>query len=242
MNCLDCRRELLVDPRSDSPDLTRHISHCKSCRQEQQRLLALDDALDAALAYPVPDGLADRIIDISRDEINTGRNRKKPFSNRVWQIAAGAMLGIGLATYLGLHQDNPLNTADALETTVLNHITDEINHLYETHDISAEKLDNIMTAINTQAGDGIGKLNYAGKCQIRKNTGAHLIVNGDRGPVTVLVMPGEHIEKNMGIKSDRFDGMIYPTGYGSIAVVGEKHEHIPVIAERMLANISPASS
>ena len=242
MNCLDCRRELLVDPRSESAELTTHIKHCNTCRQEQQRLLDLDDALDKALAYPVPGGLADRIIDTTRDEADNQSASKQVRSGRIWQMAAGIMLGIGLAMYLGLHHYNPLNTAGALDTTVLNHITDEINHLYETHDISNEKLDTIMTAINTRASDGIGKLNYAGKCQIRKNVGAHLIVNGEKGPVTVLVMPGEHIDGNMDVKSERFDGMIYPTGYGSIAVVGEKDEQIPVIAERMLSSITPANS
>ncbi|MFW2439606.1 MAG: DUF3379 family protein [Arenicellales bacterium] len=99
-----------------------------------------------------------------------------------------------------------------------------------------------MSTIDTQAKDNIGKLNYANNCQIRKNTGAHLIVNGENGPVTVLVMPGEHIDEDINITPRRFDVAIYSTVYGSLAVVGEKGEQIPPIAEKMLLNIVPASS
>ena len=242
MNCLDCRRELLIDPRNESTELITHISHCKPCRHEREQLLALEDKLESSLDYSVPEGLEDRILEISRDEIKSGKTRSAPFGGHVWQMAAGVMLGIGLAVYLGLNQYYPLNNADALELTVLNHITDELNHLHETHDISQQKLGSVMTAINTRATDDIVKLNYAGKCQIRKNAGAHLIVNGERGPVTVLVMPGEHIGKNVNVESVRFDGTIYPTSYGSLAVVGEKGEHIPSIAEKLLESILPASS
>lgn len=242
MNCLDCRRELLIDPRNESADLITHIKHCKPCRHEREQLLALENTLESSLDYSVPEGLEDRILEISRDENQTGKARSGPFGGHVWQMAAGVMLGIGLAVYLGLNQYYPLNNASALEVTVLNHITDELNHLHETHDISQQQLGSVMTAINTHATEDIGKLNYAGKCQIRKNAGAHLIVNGEKGPVTVLVMPGEHIGKNMNIESARFDGTIYPTAYGSLAVVGEKGEHIPTIAERMLESILPASS
>lgn len=242
MNCLDCRRELLIDPRIESAELISHINHCKSCRHERNKLLVLENKLEDSLNYPVPEGLEDRILEISRDEITTEKNRSGPFGGHVWQMAAGVMLGIGLAVYLGINQYYPLNNADALEATVLNHITDELNHLHETHDISQQQLGNIMTAINIRVTEDIGKLNYAGKCQIRKNEGAHLIVNGENGPVTVLVMPGEHVEKNLEVTSARFDGRIYPTDYGSIAVVGEKGEHIPSVAKKILDSVLPASS
>jgi hypothetical protein len=54
-------------------------------------------------------------------------------------------------------------------------------------------------------------------------------------------MPGEHIDKEIKITSSRFDGAIYSTAYGSLAIVGEKGEYIPPIAEKMLQNIVPAS-
>jgi len=242
MNCLECRRELLIDPRNETVDLISHINSCQPCSHEREQLLALENALESSLDFAIPEGLEDRVIAISRDESKTNKTRSGPFGRRVWQMAASIILGIGLVVYLGLNQYSPLSNAYALENTVINHITDELNQLHGSHDISQKKLGNIMLSINTQAKDNIGKINYASNCQIRKNAGAHLIVNGESGPVTVLVMPGEHIDKDINIRSSRFDGAIYSTVYGSLAVVGEKGEHIPPIAEKMLQNIVPAGS
>lgn len=241
MNCLECRRQLLINPRNETADLISHINNCQPCSHEREQLLALENALESSLNIDAPEGLEERVLEIGRDENKSRNGRSGTFGGRVWQMAASIILGIGLVVYLGLNQFSPLNNAYALEVTVINHITDELQYLHGSHDISEENLGNIMTAINTRAMSNIGKLNYASKCQIRKNAGAHLITNGKSGPVTVLVMPGEHIDREINIRSSRFDGAIYSTAYGSLAIVGEKGEHIPPIAEKMLQNIVPAS-
>jgi len=245
MNCLECRRELLIDPRNETVDLISHINSCRQCSQEREKLLTLENTLESSFNFEVPEGLEDRVLEISQDENKPGKIRSErsgPFGGRIWQMAASIILGVGLVVYLGLNQFSPVNNAYALEAAVINHITDEIHQLHGSHDVSEKKFGNIMTAINTRTRDDIGKLNYASKCQIRKNAGAHLITNGESGPVTILVMPGEHIDKDINITSSRFDGAIYSTDYGSLAVVGEKGEQISPIAEKMLQNIVPASS
>jgi len=241
MNCLECRRELLIDPRNETAGLISHINNCQPCSHEREQLLALENTLESSFNIDVPEGLEDRVLEYSHDEKKSGKVQSGPFAGRVWQMAASIILGIGLLVYLGLNQFSPLSNAYALEATVINHITDELQYLHGSNDISEKKLGNIMTAINTRAMSDIGKLNYASKCQIRKNAGAHLITKGKSGPVTVLVMPGEHIDKEIKITSSRFDGAIYSTAYGSLAIVGEKGEYIPPIAEKMLQNIVPAS-
>ena len=245
MNCLECRRELLIDPRNETVDLLTHINSCQQCSQEREKLLALENALESSFSFDVPEGLEDRVLEISQNENKPGKTRRErsgPLGGHIWQMAASVILAIGLVVYLGLNQFSPVNNAYALEVAVINHITDEIQELHGNHDVSEKNLGTIMTAINTKTRDDIGKINYASKCQIRKNAGAHLIANGESGPVTVLVMPGEHIDKDINITSNRFDGAIYSTDYGSLAVVGEKGEQISPIAERMLQSIAPASS
>jgi hypothetical protein len=245
MNCLECRREMLIDPRNETVDLISHINDCRQCRQEREKLLTLENTLENSFNFDVPEGLADRVLEISQYENNADKTQRKSsglFGGHIWQMAASVVLGVGLAVYLGLNQFSPLNNAYALEVAVINHITDEIQELHGNQDVDEEKIGNIMTAINTKTMKDIGKINYASKCQIRKSAGAHLITNGENGPVTVLVMPGEHIDKDINITSKRFDGAIYSTDYGSLAVVGEKGEQLLPIAKRMLQRIAAASS
>ena len=242
MNCLECRRELLIDPRNDTADLIAHVNICPACSKEREKLLALEDALESSMKVNVPEGLANRVLEISRDEHYTNKSGSSPFGGHVWQMAAGLFLAIGLVVYLGLNQYYPIRNAHALEVAVLNHIADERHQLHGSNEINQDTYSNIMTAISTQTTGDIGKVNFASKCQIRKNAGAHLITSGNKGPVTVLVMPGEHIDRNVKISSSRFDGTIYSTVYGSLAVVGEKGEQILPIADRMLQHIVPANS
>ena len=242
MNCLECRRELMIDPRNETVDLITHVNICPACSKEREKLLALEHALESSLNVNVPAGLESRVLEISRDENFTVKSSSSPFGGHVWQMAAGLFLAIGLVVYLGFNQHYPINNAHALEVAVLNHIADERHQLHGSNEINQDTYGNIMTAISTQTTGDIGQVNFASKCQIRKNAGAHLITSGEKGPVTVLVMPGEHIDKNVKISSSRFDGTIYSTVYGSLAVVGEKGEHILPIADRMLQHIVPANS
>ena len=59
------------------------------------------------------------------------------------------------------------------------------------------------------------------------------VVPGRQGPVTVLIMPGEHRMKREQVSSFRFSGVIVPTDYGSMAVVGERLESVEHIVDKM---------
>ena len=130
MNCLECRRELLIDPRNDTVDLIAHVNICPACSKEREKLLALEDALESSMKVNIPEGLANRVLEISRDEHYTNKSSSSPFGGHVWQMAAGLFLAIGLVVYLGLNQYYPIRNAHALEVAVLNHIADERHQLH----------------------------------------------------------------------------------------------------------------
>ena len=102
MNCLECRRELLIDPRNDTVDLIAHVNICPACSKEREKLLALEDALESSMKVNVPEGLANRVLEISRDENN--KSRSGSFGGHVWQMAAGLFLALGLVVQAGVIQ------------------------------------------------------------------------------------------------------------------------------------------
>ena len=61
----------------------------------------------------------------------------------------------------------------------------------------------------------------------------HMVVPGQQGPITVLIMPGEYLMQAQQVRSPRFFGVIVPTVYGSMAVVGEKLEPVEEVVEKM---------
>ena len=157
MNCLECRRELMIDPRNKIVGLITHISICLACSKVREKLLALEDALESSLNVNVTAGLESRVLEISRDENFTVKSSSSPFGGHVWQMAAGLFLAIGLVVYLGINQHYPIKNAHALEVTVLNHIVDERHELHGSNEINQDTYGNIMTAISTQTTGDIGK-------------------------------------------------------------------------------------
>ncbi len=73
--------------------------------------------------------------------------------------------------------------------------------------------------------ESLGTVNYAGNCDIRnKQKGAHIVLQGKKGPVTVLIMPAEEVTARRRISDQRFHGVIIPAPRGSYAIVGEHDE------------------
>ena len=85
MNCIDLRRDALVQPLRLAPEAQAHVDACPACRAFLERQRELDAELYETLRVPVPDGLADRIL------VAHGiRRRRAPW---IW-----AIVGCGLAS------------------------------------------------------------------------------------------------------------------------------------------------
>ncbi|MEA3274619.1 MAG: DUF3379 family protein [Pseudomonadota bacterium] len=80
-------------------------------------------------------------------------------------------------------------------------------------------------------------MSYAARCNIRRQEGVHLVLPGDKGAVTLLFMPNEHLPDSRSVSSAHLDGVIVPTSYGSLAVVGEKSESVSPILKRIQAAV-----
>ena len=73
-----------------------------------------------------------------------------------------------------------------------------------------------------------------GESGVGKELVAHFVIEGEKGPVTVLVMPDESIQDTMYVDSKQLRGIVLPLAknQGSIAVVGYLGESIKKIANK----------
>lgn len=79
---------------------------------------------------------------------------------------------------------------------------------------------------------------YARLCPFRGETVAHLVVQGEAGPVTVLLLPHEKVDHPVPVDEDGFVGTIAPLeGGGSIAVIGEPGEALAEIQRDVAAAV-----
>lgn len=227
MDCLTFRRQLLEDPGRKDPALTRHEAACAPCAGFARELRADEAKLAEALDFEAPSELTERIqLAISFGEAPPRRPR-----SRWLAVAASAVLAVSAATLGWLHYQRPYEDL-SLERSVLHHVADETSHLYAPGPAQPDDVRRVFARFGARVSeDAIGQVSFAGVCMMRRNNGVHLVLRGQQGPVTVFFMPGEHTTEPMKLNSDRFAGMIEPTTWGSIAVVGEQGEKLaPVLA------------
>ena len=83
-----------------------------------------------------------------------------------------------------------------------------------------------------------GLITYAQSCIINGNRVPHLVIQGQRGPVTILLMPDEEVHEAIDIMGEHVNGIILPVGDGSIAIVGEREESLESIRRKVLNSVT----
>ena len=79
-----------------------------------------------------------------------------------------------------------------------------------------------------------GLITYARTCVINGREVPHLVIQGERGPVTVLLLPEEKVSGAQELMGDNINGVLLPVGDGSIAIIGERDEPLQRIREKLV--------
>ncbi len=81
---------------------------------------------------------------------------------------------------------------------------------------------------------GIGLISYAQTCVINGMKIPHLVLQGKKGPITLLLMPDEKVSGPVSLTGESVNGVILPLGDGSIAIIGERDEQIQDLEQRVV--------
>lgn len=174
-----------------------------------------------------PAGLADRVRLAARFE------HRAELRRRGWYAAAASVLLVVSVSLISVMQTVQQRSSLALTQSVLHHIEDESHHLREAGPVSAGRLRWVFERFGATLVDDIGPVNFAAECLMRARNGVHLVLPGRVGPITVFFMPGEMTDGRRPVQSERFEGSIVPTAWGSIAVVGEQGEAVDGLGQRL---------
>jgi len=235
MNCLEFRRLALQDINALPDQAQLHRDECESCQSYAHELMDFNASLKQSMHVDVPEGLADRIL--LQQSFGLARSKRKQSRLKLTALAASIVLGLTLSLRL------ILPGSSGLEQAVLSHVHEEIAHLYENRQVSAEKVGELLASLDTQVVSAIDNVRYAGTCPVGKTTGAHLVLKGQSGPVTVLYLPEEPIGQEKVFGDSSFQGILTPGKRGSIAVIGGSHtsmEELQSISKRMQGVFQPA--
>ena len=230
MNCIAFRRALSISPTSWDAELRAHRQECSSCEAFAQRQAAFESALGDAVRVDVPEGLASRVL--------LAHSLRREHSRRVRRrllLLASASVALGVvASWLAIGPGR-------LDEDVLAHIESEPAHLAERRELSLAQVNEALAPLGVGVAAELGSIRYAGTCWIRLHLGAHLVLEGEKGPVTVLFLPGEPMAGRLSVRHDRLQGVIVPMGRGSVAIVGEPGEALWTIEQRLRRGFRIAS-
>ena len=217
MNCLDFRRACMAGDKLPLA-ASQHALECTACGTFAQRLHTFDTNLGAALAVPVPEGLADRVLFQHRNK----SRRQRPFMKMA--LAASVLLAVGyLSQPIWVPQLSP---ADALFAHVM--IEEPVERFMHRVGSQAE-LNASLASAGLQGVASLGDISYFGTCPVPGGTGYHMKLKTAMGEATLLIMPHEPLSTKIVAKRFGMHAVLSPAKSGGYALVGGSAKEISAI-------------
>ena len=231
MNCEEYRQAISADPAFDGG--ASHLSGCEGCQAFRRELLAMEETIAKALAIDVPVLEQPHLPAVESDNVIAiaPRRRKAP----VWLALAAT---VAVAAVIGFRMLGSDVAYGSLAEEVVAHLDHEPRALTVTdRAVSDERLANVVPASVARLDRSAGLITYARSCVINGKTVPHLVLQGEHGPVTILLMPEEAIDAAEDLSGDNIKGVLLPVGSGSIAIIGERDERLEPIKESIVNSV-----
>jgi hypothetical protein len=237
MNCDAYKEAIAADP-TGAFEGASHADGCASCAEFRDEMLALDSRIAKALAIDIPKLHMPELPPIAEMEDETVVSL--PVTSRsklpTWIAIAAAF---ALAAIIGVQMiGGPAVRYESLEAEILAHIDHEPGALRVTDEaISDNRYSDVVNASVGTMDRDVGLISYAQSCVINGKTVPHLVIQGEHGPITLILMPDEMIDVARTFMGERVNGVLIPHGSGSIAIIGENEQDLTEIEQSVVDSV-----
>jgi len=259
MNCIDFRRRHATEPASRDAALREHLADCPACARFATQMEGFEASLREALNIPVPGRLAElswqciggehdrpadaeferRLGQAMRVEVPPGLDGRILFRHalyqrrgaRRWYLSLAVAASLALAVVVVTH--TPRQPGDGAPGELIAHIQQEAEALASNAEVSPAELEATLAVLGLALEDSVGRVTYAMVCEFRRALGAHLVVTGRRGPVTLFIMPAERVAAPRRFDHPQYAGIIIRHARGSAAIIGRHDEALEPVARRL---------
>lgn len=232
MNCEEYRHRIAADPSFDGG--AGHLSECPTCQAFRTDLALLDGKIARAMQIDVPTLNLPELPAIDADNV-VPLQARKPRARTAWFALAATVL---LAAVVGVRMFGVGVTYESLADEVLAHLDHEPAALRpSTTPVSDARLARAVPANVARLDHSAGLITYARSCDINGRTVPHLVIQGEHGPITILLMPQEAIAEAVSLDGENIHGVILPVGHGSIAIIGAREEKLERVEKSVLNSV-----
>jgi hypothetical protein len=233
MNCEDYKEAFAADPGFG--DESGHVDECASCQDFRAEIQALNEAISAAMKIDVPEIKLPELPPIEVANVVALPDRRIQ-SRPVWFALAATVL---IAAVVGIQITGNGDTQGTLQEQVLAHLDHESAAMrLSDSPVSASDLDRAMPESVATMNHDAGLITYAQSCRINGKIVPHLVIQGENGPVTILLMPDEMITEALSLDGINIKGVILPVGDGSIAIIGDRDGNIEDVQQYVLNSVT----
>jgi hypothetical protein len=235
VKCDTYKEAIAADPSGSFDGGVEHVASCDACRRYRDEMRRFDDKIAAALAIPVPKLEIPELPPLSGNDNVVSLPFRRRLSTPSW---LGIAASFAIAAVLIVRSLAPGPAYASLADEVLAHLDHEPYALEVTDQaVSERRLNRVVRAEVASLEPGIGLITYAKSCVINGKTIPHLVIQGERGPVTLLLLADEEVSSPVPLVGVGVNGVILPVGKGSIAIIGDRGEDIGAIEKRVVDSV-----
>ena len=233
MNCEDYREAIGADPSFDGGEA--HVSACAGCLEYRDELRVLDRKIGRALAIRVPELRMPDLPDIDTAGVVPLASRRR-LTAPAWMAVAATVV---LAAFVGIRMYGGNVTYASLADEIVAHLDHEPYALRVSDEpVDDGRLAKVVPASVAEMNHDAGLITYAQTCVINGKKIPHLVIQGERGPVTILLLPDEAIDDAVQIEGESINGVLLPVGSGSVAIIGERDEKLDTIQQNIVNSVT----
>jgi len=206
MDCTAYRRSMMADPADPNVELREHRDGCHECTEFTGKLLSFEARLHRAArvtlpAVPLRPKAAPRAMGYRKGMLAMAASvlLAVVVAGVLWVAAPGASLAADVVTHMGGEPDSWLQTDVSVDNS---------------------ELQGVLRDSHVRLAAGAGLVSYAASCAFRGHHVPHLVIQTESGPITVMVLVHESVQKPVRFDEQGYRGVIVPVaGHGSLAVL-----------------------
>jgi hypothetical protein len=227
------RHTAIATPNSKNEDFLQRLANSDKDKALVKQAKEFDANIQSLLKVEVPEGLTDKILleqsfAIENERIKSGR----------WHIAIAASIAFVIGITLPLLSNFNHYPADIGEVA-MQHVKAEYYFTAQSNENADLKVVNAKLArFGAQATDDLGDISYVNYCNFEGTPALHMVIQGEKGPITVFVVPGDakFIETEK-FNNQHLKGITEKMGNTNVVIVGERDESLQKVRTSLENNI-----
>jgi hypothetical protein len=198
--CRHARVQIGGDPQHLTAEVRQHVEGCAACAKFLAEMLELDGKLRGALEMPLA-GFRTPAV----PEVRAPRRR--------FALAASVVLAVLLGGGFWL-----LRPQNALAAEVIEHVLHEAGSWERHANLPPGSVANVLHTAGVEFSATLPVV-YASACDFRGRRVPHLVVQTAQGPMTVMLLANEQVERRTEFAEEGLRGVLLPAGSGSVALL-----------------------